>query len=68
MRIKLLELQNDDKEAKKLRSKELPESWEDIERVFHYQSLPYIPKIICSELISIHHNNPLVSHFSIEKT
>lgn len=62
------ELQNDDKEPKKLRSKRLLEGWEDIEEVLHYQDLPYILKVIHSELINRHHNDPLVSHFGIEKT
>ncbi len=68
MRIRLFELQDDDKEAIKLRSEELPKSWEDIEQVLHYQGLPYVPKIIRLELINRHHNNPLAGHFDIEKT
>ncbi len=66
--MRLLELQDDDKKAKKLRSEGLPEGWEDIEQVLHYQGLPYVPKVIRSELISRHHDNPLVGHFGIEKT
>ncbi len=68
MRIRLPELQDDDKEAMKLRSEGLPEGWEDIEQVLHYQGLPYVPKVIRSELISRHHDDPLAGHFSIEKT
>ncbi len=68
MRRKLPELQDDNKEAMKLRSEELPEGWEDIEQVLHYQGLPYVPKVIHSELISRHHDNPLAGHFGIEKT
>ncbi len=68
MRIKLPELQDDDKKTKKLRSKELPEGWEDIEEVFYYQGLPYVSKVICSELISSHHDNPLAGYFGIKKT
>ncbi len=66
--MRLPELQNDDKEAMKLRSEGLPEGWEDIEQVLHYQGLPYVPKVIRSELISRHHDDPLVGHFGIEKT
>ncbi len=66
--MRLPQLQDDDKEAMKVRSKGLPEGWEDIEQVLHYQSLPYIPKVIRSELISRHHDDPLVGHFGIEKT
>ncbi len=68
MRMRLPKLQDDDKEAMKLRSEELPEGWEDIEQVFHYQGLPYVPKVIRSELTSKHHDDPLAGHFGIEKT
>ena len=44
------------------------DSWEDIDGVLHYQSLLYVPEIIWTELISRHHNDPLASHFGIEKT
>ena len=36
--------------------------------MLHYQGLSYIPEIIQTELISRHHDNPLVSHFGIKKT
>ena len=69
MKMRLPELQNDNKEAKKLRSKQvLPESWEDIEQVLYYQSLPYVPKVIRLELISRYHDNPFAGHFSIKRT
>ncbi len=68
MRMRLSELQDNDKEAMKLRSEGLPEGWEDIEQVLHYQGLPYVPKVIHSELISRHHDDPLVGDFGIEKT
>ncbi len=68
--MRLPELQNDEKEAKKLRSEQviLPEGWEDIEQVLHYQGLPYVPKVTRSELINRHHDNPLAGDFGIEKT
>ncbi len=66
--MRLPELQDDDKEAKKLRSKGLSGGWEDIKQVLYYQGLPYIPKVICSELISRYHNDPLAGNFGIEKT
>ncbi len=40
--MRLPELQDDDKEAMKLRSEGLPEGWEDIEQVLHYQGLPAV--------------------------
>ncbi len=66
--MRLLKLKDDDKEAKKLRLEGLPKGWKDIEHVFYYLGLPYIPKVIRSELISRHHNNPFVGHFGIRKT
>ncbi len=36
--------------------------------MLHYQSFLYIPKVIYLELISRHHDNPLVGHFGIKKT
>lgn len=36
--------------------------------VLYYQSLPYNPEIIQSELISHYHNDPLAYHFRIKKT
>lgn len=36
MRMRLSKLQDDHKEVKKLKSEELPESWEDIDKVLHY--------------------------------
>lgn len=66
MRLRLQELQKEDEQARKTRAKH-SEGWDDIERVLHYQSLPYIPEIIRTKLISRHHNNLLAGHFGIEK-
>ncbi len=66
--MRLHKLQDDDKEVMKLKSEGLPEGCEDIEQVLHYQSLPYVPKVIRSELISTYHDNLLAGHFDIEKT
>ncbi len=68
MRIRLPQLEDNNKEAKKLRLEGLLEGWEDIEQVFYYQSLSYVPKVIRSKLISRHHNYFLAGHFSIEKS
>ncbi len=68
MRMRLPELYNDDKEVMKLMSEGLPEGWEDIQQVIHYQGLPYVLKIIYSELISRHHDDLLAGHFGIMKT
>ncbi len=66
--MKLPKLQDDNKEAMKLRSEGLPKSWENIKQVLHYQGLPYIPKVIHLKLISRHYNDLLAGHFGIEKT
>ena len=68
MRLRLPELQDNDKEAIALRAGGLPEGWEDVEGVLQYQGLPYVPEIIRSEVISRHHDDPLVGHFGIDKT
>ena len=69
MRLRLSELQEKDKEAKCLRgSAGLPEDWEDVEGVLQYQRLPYVPEIICSKMISCHHDDSLAGHFAIHKT
>ena len=36
--------------------------------MLHYKGLPYVLEIIQIELISRHHDDPLVGHFGIEKT
>ena len=67
MKMRLFKLADNHKEAKKLHSKRLPKGWEDIEEVLYYEGLTYVLKVICSELISKHHDNPLVGYFGIKK-
>lgn len=66
--MKLLKLEDNDKEAKKLRLKRLLEGWENIEEVLYYQSLPYFSEVIRLEVISRYHDNPLAGHFGIKNT
>ena len=68
MRLRLPELQENDKEAITLRAGGLPGGWEDVEGVLQYQELPYVPEIIRSEVISRHHDDLLAGHFGIDKT
>ena len=70
MRLRLQELQAENQQARKLRADQQPgqQGWEDIDGVLHYQGLLYIPKLIRTELISRHHDDPLAGHFGIEKT
>ena len=65
MRLRLQELQETDSKAQKLRSKK---GYKEVEGVLHHQGLLFVPKAIWIELISCHHDNPLASHFGIEKT
>lgn len=44
------------------------EGLENIDKVFYYQSLPNILKVIRSKLANRHHNDPLASYFGIKKT
>ncbi len=66
--MRLPELQDDNKEAKKLRSEGLLKDCEDIKQMLYYQDLLYVSKVICSELISRYYNDPLTGYFGIEKT
>ena len=69
MRLQFSKLQDNDEEAKLLRgSTSLLENWENVKDILQYQGFPYVPEIIRSEVISCHHNNPLVGHFGIDKT
>ena len=69
MRLRLAELQESDKEARKVRATgKLQAGWEDINGVLHHQGLPFVPEAIRIELISQHHNDPSASHFGIDKT
>ena len=68
MRLRLVELQAENSQARKIRVEKLGGNWEDSDRIFHYQGLPYIPEIIRTELISRHYDDPPAGHFGIEKT
>lgn len=50
-------------EAKKFRARKLSKNQKNVKRVLYYQDLSYISKLICSKLISYHHNNFLASYF-----
>ena len=69
MKLRLSELQENDEEVKLFRRVAgLLEGWEDVEGVLQYQKLPYVSEIIRSEMISCHHDDPLIGHFGIDKT
>ena len=68
MRLRLVELQAEDGQARKIRAEKLGGNWEDSDGILHHQGLPYVPEIIRTELISRHHDDPLAGYFGIEKT
>ena len=67
MRLRLAELQELDKEAQKVRAKG-QDRYKEIDGVLHHQELPFVPEVIQTELISRHYDDPLASHFGIDKT
>ena len=69
MSLRLSELQKNNEKVKLFRSfTGLPEGWKNVEGGLQFQGLPYVPEIIRFEVISCHHNDPLVGHFGIDKT
>ena len=68
MRLRLVELQVEDGQAWKIKTEKLGRNWKNSDRILYHKSLPYIPEIIRTQLISRHHNDPLAGHFGIEKT
>ncbi len=68
IRLRLLELQDNNIETKQLRSKKLLKNWKNIDGVLYYKSFSYICEIIYFELISRCYDNLLISHFRIHKT
>ena len=68
MRLWLAELQESNKESRKIREKGLKEGYKEVDRVLHHQGLLFIPEIIQTELISYYHNDSLTGHFGINKT
>ena len=69
MRLRLQELQDEDDQARKVRTEQLGNAnWNNIDGVLHHQGLLYVSKIIRTELISRHHDDLLAGHIGIEKT
>ena len=68
LRLRLPELQAENQIARKIRKKGLKEDWEEIDGVLHREGFLYLPEIIKTEMISRHHDDPLVGHFRVEKT
>ena len=64
----LVELRAEDGQVRKIKAEKLGGNWEDSDRILHHKGLLYILKIIRTELISRHNNDPPAGHFGIEKT
>ena len=68
MRLRLVVLQVEDSQARKIKAEKLGRNWKDSNKILYHQSMPYILEIIRTELISWYYDYSLEDHFSIEKT
>ena len=68
MRLRLVELQIEDSQARKIKAEKLGRNLEDSDEILYDQGPPYVYEFIRTELISRHYDDPLASHFGIEKT
>ena len=66
IRLRLQKLPKANRKAQELRQQKA-NGYKEINDIFHYQSLTFLPKAIQTELISSHHDNPLANYFGIEK-
>ena len=55
-----------DKKVQKMKVKSL-NRYENIDEVRYYEVLPFVPKIIWTELIKCHYNDLLTGYFGINK-
>ncbi len=68
IRLQLPELHAVDQFAGTIKEQSLKDGLEqDADGVLHHQGLPYVPEVIKTELISMHHDDPLAGHFGIDK-
>ena len=67
IRLRLVELQAENGQARKIGAEELSGNWENSDRILHHPGLPYNLEIIRTRLISRHHDHPLAGYFGIEK-
>ena len=67
IRLRLAKLQESNNKAQKTWVEGI-DGYKNVNRVLHYQELPFISKIIPTKLISRHHDNSLAGHFGINKT
>ena len=67
MRLRLVELQESDKEAQRIRAEGL-NGYKKLDGVLYYQGLPFVPEAIQTKIISQYYEDPLVRHFGIDKS
>lgn len=60
-------MQETDLKAKKLKSRDLLEDWEDVKDILQHPNLFYVSAIIYSKVISCYYYNPLARYFEIKK-
>ena len=68
MHLRLLELQESDDKAQKIRPEGLKNSYEEVDGILHHQGLLFVLEATRTELVSRHHDDPLAGHFGIDKT
>lgn len=68
IKLRFPKLQQEVQQAQKVKKGlESKKCWRDINEILHYKSLPYIPKVIQTELISKCYNDLLARRFEIKK-
>ena len=69
MRLKLLELQELEKEVCTIRvTGELWDRYKEVNRILHHQGLLFVPEVIQTKIINRHYDDPLANYFSVDKT
>ena len=68
MRLRLLELQDLDNKAQRIRAEEMKNGYEKIDGILHHQGLPFILEAIRTKVMSWYHDVPVAGYFGIDKT
>ena len=68
MRLKLVELQARNSQARKIKVEKLSGNCKDSNKIWYYKGLVYHSEIIQTKLISMDYDYLLVSFFGIKKT
>ena len=68
MTLRLVELQAENSQARKIRAEKLGKNWKNSDGILYHQGLPCVFEIVRIELISRHYDDSLAGHLGIEKT